>query len=76
MLGGGGGIALAAGASRLISPRAFLLTIAVAVAPVPLCIAALDRLGLAWSLLWALSAYSAAMITRITIATLKIHAAT
>ncbi|MEM9342759.1 MAG: hypothetical protein AAGA87_06915 [Pseudomonadota bacterium] len=36
LLGGGGGIAFVAGASRLYSPLAFLATIAVAVAPVPL----------------------------------------
>lgn len=36
VVGGGGGIALMAGLSRLFSPTAFLLTVAVAVAPVPL----------------------------------------
>jgi len=36
ILGGGGGIAFAAGASRLFSPGAFLLTILIAVAPIPL----------------------------------------
>ncbi len=36
VLGGGGGIALMAGVSRLFSPLAFLLTILVAVLPVPL----------------------------------------
>jgi hypothetical protein len=38
LLGGDGGIALAAGASRLVSVRAFLLTLLVAVAPVPAAI--------------------------------------
>jgi hypothetical protein len=36
ILGGGGGIAFAAGACRLFSPGAFLLTILIAVAPIPL----------------------------------------
>jgi len=35
-IGGGGGIALAAGISRLFGSTAFLLTVALAVAPVPL----------------------------------------
>jgi hypothetical protein len=38
LIGGGGGIALAAGASRLVSVPAFLLTVLVAVAPVPAAI--------------------------------------
>jgi hypothetical protein len=36
VLGGGGGIAFAAGASRLFSTGGFLVTIVLAVAPVPL----------------------------------------
>lgn len=36
MLGGGGGIAFAAGASRLFGPGAYLVTVLIAVAPVPL----------------------------------------
>lgn len=36
LLGGGGGIALMAGLSRLFSPLHFVLTVAIAVAPVPL----------------------------------------
>jgi hypothetical protein len=36
LIGGGGGIALAAGLSRLVSPAGFLATVAIAVAPVPL----------------------------------------
>ncbi|MET4805043.1 hypothetical protein [Limibacillus sp. MBR-115] len=39
LVGGGGGIALIAGVSRLFTPQGFLLTIALAVAPVPLAIA-------------------------------------
>jgi hypothetical protein len=38
ILGGGGGIALIAGASKLFSLSGFLATIALAVAPVPLAI--------------------------------------
>jgi hypothetical protein len=36
VIGGGGGIALAAGLCRLFSPPAFVLTVAIAIAPVPL----------------------------------------
>lgn len=36
LIGGGGGIALMAGISRLFSPLPYLLTVAIAVAPVPL----------------------------------------
>jgi hypothetical protein len=36
VLGGGGGIAMSAGMSRLFAPSLFLLTIAIAVAPIPL----------------------------------------
>lgn len=36
VIGGGGGIALMAGLSRLFSPSLFLLTIAIAISPVPL----------------------------------------
>jgi len=39
LIGGGGGIALVAGVSRLFTIQGFLLTIALAVAPVPLAIA-------------------------------------
>ena len=39
VLGDGGGIALAAGFSRLFTLRAFLLTIVIAVSPVPIAIA-------------------------------------
>jgi hypothetical protein len=38
VIGGGGGIALMAGASRLYSVPGFLVTIVLAVAPVPLAI--------------------------------------
>jgi hypothetical protein len=38
LLGGGGGIAMMAGLSRMFSPPGFLLAIAVAVAPLPLAI--------------------------------------
>ncbi|MFC2967646.1 hypothetical protein [Acidimangrovimonas pyrenivorans] len=38
LVGGGGGIALVAGLSRLYAPGAFLLTVALAVAPVPLLV--------------------------------------
>jgi hypothetical protein len=38
LIGGGGGIAMVAGMSRLFSLPAFLLTVAIAVAPVPLLI--------------------------------------
>lgn len=38
LIGGGGGIALVAGMSRLFSWPAFLITVAIAVAPVPLLI--------------------------------------
>lgn len=38
IIGGGGGIALLAGISRLFSPHWFLLTVAIAVSPVPLAI--------------------------------------
>ncbi len=38
LIGGGGGIAMAAGLSRLFSPLAFVLIVAVAVAPVPLAV--------------------------------------
>ncbi|MEO0718490.1 MAG: hypothetical protein AAFZ06_06405 [Pseudomonadota bacterium] len=40
VLGGGGGIALAAGLSRAFSFRAFLFCVAIAVAPVPLAVVA------------------------------------
>jgi len=36
VVGGGGGIALSAGMSRLFTPSLFLLTIAIAVSPIPL----------------------------------------
>lgn len=36
LLGGGGGIAMATGMSRMVSPREFLLSVPLAVAPVPL----------------------------------------
>ena len=36
VLGGGGGIAMSAGMSRLFAPSLFLFTIAIAVAPIPL----------------------------------------
>ena len=38
VIGGGGGIAFLAGVSRLFSPPAFLATLAVAIAPVPLAV--------------------------------------
>lgn len=47
LIGGGGGIALATGMSGLVSMPAFLLTIAIATAPVPLAILLLDA-GAAW----------------------------
>ncbi len=43
ILGGGGGIALAAGAGRLIKPRTFVLSAALAVAPIPLAVLILGR---------------------------------
>lgn len=43
LLGGGGGILLVAGVSRLFSPAATLLTIALAVAPVPILVYALGE---------------------------------
>ena len=39
LLGGGGGIAMVAGVSRLYSVPGFLVTVAIAVSPVPLAIA-------------------------------------
>ena len=36
VIGGGGGIAMSAGMSRLFVPSLFLLTIAIAVSPIPL----------------------------------------
>ena len=45
VLGGGGGIALAAGVSRLFSVRAFMLTVCLAVAPVPLGVVLVSLLG-------------------------------
>lgn len=38
VLGGGGGLALFAGMSRLFSPLAFLITLLIAVAPIPLTV--------------------------------------
>lgn len=38
LIGGGGGICLIAGLSRLFHPRAIVLTLAIAVAPVPLAV--------------------------------------
>ncbi len=38
LLGGGGGLAMMAGASKLYSPGKFLITIAIAVAPIPLVV--------------------------------------
>lgn len=38
LIGGGGGISIAAGLSKLYSPPAFLATLALAVAPVPLAV--------------------------------------
>jgi hypothetical protein len=38
LIGGGGGIVLLAGISRLFAPLPFLVTIAIAVAPVPLAV--------------------------------------
>jgi hypothetical protein len=43
VLGDGGGIALAAGFSRLFSPSLFALTVALAVAPVPLALLLLQQ---------------------------------
>lgn len=45
VLGGGGGLSLAAGMSRLFSFPAFVLCAAVAVAPVPLAVLVLAELG-------------------------------
>lgn len=45
VLGGGGGLAFAAGASRLFSPLAFLVTILIAVAPFPLAFLIAGRMG-------------------------------
>jgi len=44
VLGGGGGLAMVAGISRLFSPPAFLLTIAIATAPVPAAVVILEAL--------------------------------
>ncbi len=44
LIGGGGGIALAAGMSRLVSIPAFLLTVALGTAPLPLAILVMDAL--------------------------------
>lgn len=44
VLGGGGGLAMVAGISRLFSPPAFLLTIAIATAPVPAAVLLFDAL--------------------------------
>ncbi len=44
VIGGGGGIALTAGLSRLFSPGKFLLTTLIAVLPVPLLIVLYDKL--------------------------------
>ena len=43
LIGGGGGISLVAGLSRLYSPPAFLVTLALAVSPVPLAVFFLGR---------------------------------
>lgn len=43
LIGGGGGIALMTGASRLITFRQFLVTISIAVAPIPLAILIASR---------------------------------
>jgi hypothetical protein len=43
IVGGGGGIALFAGISRLFSVPAFILTVALAVSPVPLAVFLLGR---------------------------------
>jgi hypothetical protein len=45
LVGGGGGIGLAAGMSRLFRPLDYLLTVAAAVAPVPLAVALTDLVG-------------------------------
>jgi hypothetical protein len=45
VIGGGGGIAFAAGISRLFSFPRYLLAVLVAVAPVPLYVALVDRIG-------------------------------
>lgn len=45
LVGGGGGIALAAGLSRLFRPAAFLVTVGLAVAPVPLLFLFGARIG-------------------------------
>jgi len=45
LIGGGGGIALAAGMSRLVSFPGFLVTVAIGVAPVPITILLLDAWG-------------------------------
>jgi hypothetical protein len=38
LIGGGGGIALLAGMSRLFAPLGFAISVAVAVAPIPLLV--------------------------------------
>ena len=45
VLGGGGGIAMAAGASRIVTPKAFVATAILGVAPVPLAVAVASYLG-------------------------------
>ncbi|OIP85636.1 MAG: hypothetical protein AUK37_04055 [Rhodobacterales bacterium CG2_30_65_12] len=49
VLGGGGGLLLLAGFSRLFSPLATLATLALAVAPVPLLVWGLDLDATAWA---------------------------
>ncbi len=52
LLGGGGGLAMMAGASRLYSPAEFVLTVAIAVSPVPLGFAAMGWFGLSLPEFW------------------------
>lgn len=50
IVGGGGGIAMMAGLSRLFSPAAFFLTVAVAVSPVPLALLLFGKHLPGWAL--------------------------
>lgn len=45
LLGGGGGLAMAAGLSRLFAPVPYAITVLIAVAPIPLAIVILDRMA-------------------------------
>ncbi len=50
VIGGGGGIALMAGLSRLFSPSRYFLTIAIAVLPIPLAVLIFGEQFFSWNL--------------------------